>query len=320
MLYLLIGLLVACQGTVVEGETAVSPTEEPAPTPMPEPTSEPHAPFRIIAYVTPNIVLDTIPYDQLTHINYAFLLPNADGTFKRLVNSWKLDQIVRDAHEADVKVLISVGGWGWDAEFEAMAANTTTRAAFVENLSEVVAKHKLDGADVDWEYPKAGESADNYLALMEELREVMPDKLLTTAVVSHGANGDGVPFETFALFDFVNVMTYDGPDHGSMAQFNLGLDYWRERGLPPEKTVMGIPFYARPSEAHFRKIVDANPNAAQSDTTDWQGSTIHYNGIPTVQEKTRLAQEQAGGIMFWTLDYDALGDASLVKAINTAIE
>lgn len=282
-------------------------------------TPIPAAPFRVVAYLTPAIVPETIPYDKLTHINYAFLLPNPDGTFQPLANGWKLKQIVAAAHAADVAVLISVGGWGWEREFEVMASSIATRSAFVDNLAAVVAEYGLDGADVDWEYPQPGESAQNYLALLTELRERMPDKLLTTAVVSHGANGDGVPSESFALFDFVNVMTYDGPDHGTMTQFQTGLDYWSQRGLPPEKTVMGIPFYARPSETSYRKLVEANPAAAQTDTLDWQGTPNLYNGIPTVQAKTRLAQSQAGGVMFWTLDHDTPGELSLLTAINQAI-
>lgn len=298
-------------------EPTAAPTQEPEPTMIPTPTPPP---FRVVAYLTPAIVPDTIAYDKLTHINYAFLLPNADGTFQPLANGWKLKQIVTDAHAANVQVLISVGGWGWEKEFEAMAADSATRAAFVDNLSNLVAEYDLDGADVDWEYPLPGESAQNYLALLAALRERMPQKLLTTAVVSHGANGDGIPSESFALFDFINVMTYDGPDHGTMAQFQLGLDYWSQRGLPPEKTVMGIPFYTRPSETTYRALVEANPEAAQSDTLDWQGTPNLYNGIPTVQAKTKLAQAAAGGVMFWTLDYDAAGDLSLLTAIDQAIQ
>lgn len=316
LLVLFASVLFACRQEAAE--TAVSPSPIP-PTAMPEPSVTPEsAPFRVIAYVTPNIVADAIPYDKLTHINYAFLLPNPDGTFKPIVNGWKLKQIVADANKTNVEVLISVGGWGWEKEFEAMAANPTTRTAFVENLNAFVAEYDLDGADVDWEYPQVGQSADNYLALMQEIREAMPDKVLTTAVVSHGANGDGVPTASFAIFDFVNIMTYDGPDHGTMGQFQLGLDYWRERGLPSEKIVMGIPFYARPSGTPYQKLVEANPEAANNDAIEWQSTAQTYNGIPTVQTKTELARQEAGGVMFWTLDYDALGDLSLLNAINQA--
>ena len=123
---------------------------------------------------------------------------------------------------------------------------------------------------------------------------MLPDKLLTTAVVSYGATGEGVLTETFELFDFVNVMTYDGPDHGTMEQFENGLAYWQGRGLPPEKTVMGVPFYARPNEAIYRRLVEVDPQNAYLDSTEFNGAIVYYNGIPTIQTKTRLAMERAG--------------------------
>jgi len=44
--------------------------------------------FRVIAYVTNSAVASVIPYDKLTHINFAFLLPNEDGSFQELLNTW----------------------------------------------------------------------------------------------------------------------------------------------------------------------------------------------------------------------------------------
>lgn len=302
-------LLAACQND--GGETAVLPPTE---TPMNE---EP--PFRVIAYATSSVVPELIPYDKLTHLNYAFLIPNADGSFAPMANRWKLAQIVADAHEAGVQVLISVGGWGWEKEFAALAADPASRAAFVQNLTAFVEEFNLDGADVDWEYPQPGEQAEHFVALIGDLRRAMPDKLLTTAVVAYGANGEGVLNETFPLFDFINVMTYDGPDHASLTQFQAGLAYWQGRGLPPEKMVMGLPFYSRPSEALYRRIVEADPAAAYADAIEWNGVTNIYNGIPTVQAKTRLALEQAGGIMFWTLEHDAQGELSLLRAIDAVV-
>ena len=132
-------------------------------------TDTEQAPFRIIGYVTHAVVAETIPYEEITHINYSFLIPNADGTFEMLPNGWKLKKIVETAHQNDVQVLISVGGWGWDAEFEEMAANPTTRAVFVAELEKFVDEYQLDGADIDWEYPDVGASAANFLKLIEEL-------------------------------------------------------------------------------------------------------------------------------------------------------
>jgi GH18 family chitinase len=219
-----------------------------------------------------------------------------------------------------VKVLISVGGWGWDEQFETMAANPESRTAFVQNLKAFVDQFQLDGADIDWEYPDPGPSSQNFLMLIAELREAMPDKLLTTAVVAYGDEyGLGIPAETFALFDFVNVMTYAGKDHGSMEQFNQGLEYWSGRGLPKEKIVIGVPFYSVPGEVSFAKLIQDDPAAAQLDTFEYIGAVQSYNGIPTIQSKTRIAMEMAGGIMFWALDHDLPGEYSLVDAIYQTV-
>jgi len=303
-------LVTSCsaQATPVN-EPSQEPVLMPTETPVPEPE-----PFRIVAYATDGIIESLIPYDKLTHINYSFLTPKDDGTFNLINNGWKLKLITENAHKHNVKVLISVGGWGWDQQFETVAADPSLRSAFVQSLKAFVDEYQLDGADIDWEYPDAGQSAQNFLAMMTELRAAMPDKLFTTAVVSYGENGMGILPETFELFDFVNVMTYDGPDHGSMEQFERGLSFWSERGLSKEKIVMGIPFYGDPNLA-YNKIVQEDPAAAQMDTFEYAGATYHYNGIPTVEAKTHMAMEKASGIMFWTLNFDTQDEYSLVNAI-----
>jgi hypothetical protein len=58
-----------------------------------------------------------------------------------------------------------------------------------------------------------------------------------------------------------------------------------------------------------------NPAPTPVDTFDYYGSQENYNGIPTIQAKTRLAMKKTGGIMFWALDHDAQGEFSLVSAI-----
>lgn len=277
-------------------------------------------PFRIIAYATDGVIETLIPYDRLTHINYSFLTPNADGTFNPIVNGWKLKKIVETGHARGVQVLISVGGWGWDAQFEELAADPESRSAFVQNLKAFVDEYQLDGADIDWEYPDPGPSSQNFLALIQELRAAMPDKLLTTAVVAYGDEyGMGVPAETLELFDFVNVMTYAGHDHGTMEQFTKGLEYWSERGLPKDKIVIGVPFYSEPGGISFAKLTKNDPASAQVDSFDYIGAQQNYNGIPTIQEKTRIAMEESGGIMFWALDHDAQGEFSLVEAIYQVV-
>lgn len=300
-------LLISCSPM----QTPPTPTPQATLTPTPEPER-----FRIIAYATEAMIPEIIPYDKLTHINYSFLIPNADGTFVKLTNAWKLKKIVETARSQNVKVSIAVGGWGWDEQFEQMAASAESRSVFVKNLKSFVDEYQLDGVDMDWEYPDPGQSSLNYVALMTELRAALPDKLISTAVISYGDNtGLGIPDESFDLVDYVNVMTYDGSDHGTMEQFNKGLQYWLGRGVAKEKLNIGVPFYARPGPVTYAKLVETDPAAAQTDTFDYFGTLQNYNGIPTIKKKTELAMQNAGGIMFWELSLDAQGELSLVNAI-----
>ena len=288
--------------------------------PNPAPLVPEDRTFRIVAFATDAIVAESIPYNQLTHINYSFLIPNTDGSFAPLNNGWKLEKIVESAHGKNVKVNIAVGGWGWDAQFEQMASDPESRQSFITNLTAIVNEYQLDGVDIDWEYPDPGVSSDNFLALMKLLREALPDQLISTAVIAYGdEHGLGILREAFLLMDQANVMTYDGDGHGSMAQFQAGLKYWIARGLPKEKINMGVPLYSRPDEVPYFKLIQFDLAAAQMDAFAYYGVTQNYNGIPTIQFKTRLAMQDAGGIMFWALDHDAQGEYSLVNAIHEEV-
>jgi len=278
--------------------------------------------FRIVAYATEAIPEDRIPYAKLTEINYSFLLPNSDGTFRAIRNPAKLSNIVHTAHSRKVAVNISVGGWGLDPEFEAMAAHSATRSAFVSNAVAFVREFNLDGLDLDWEYPDPGQSSDNFLALVRELRAALPGKRLSTAVVSYGDRiASGIPTASFAEFDCIYVMTYDGRDHATMGQFESGLKYWTDRGVTREKLIIGVPFYGRALQdpqktLTYAKLLEIDKAAANRDKLDVDGLTYVYNGIPTIEKKTRIAMDSAGGIMFWVLNADAPGEFSLLSAIH----
>jgi chitinase len=301
-----------------------SPSLAPSATPSPSlaPTATPSgSPFRVVGYVTDAAVPEVIPYDKLTAINFAFLIPNADGSFQPLENAWKLQTIVALAHARGVRVLISVGGWGWDKQFEALAADPATRSLFVAGLVQIVDQYQLDGVDIDWEYPARGDSSDAFLALMRELRQAFPPpKILSAAVAALGQNADGIPTASFSLMDYANLMVYDGdgPNHSSLQFARDALDYWlASRSLPQDKAVLGVPFYARPNGVPYYKIVASDPAAAQVDTFDYGGTLVNYNGIQTMQQKTLLARMRASGIMIWTLEDDSTdASTSLLTAID----
>lgn len=279
----------------------------------------PPPPFRIIGYAPEwDSVVAEIQFDKLTHINYAFLLPKSDGSFDSLAQPEKLKALVAEAHAHGVKVLISIGGWGTDEQFETLASDPEKSGVFVQEALLFANEYNLDGLDIDWEYPDPGSSAQHYLALMTELREGLPPgKLLTSAVVSKGSLAEGIPAEVFAVVDFLNLMVYDASqtDHSPYSLAEEALDYWGARGLPHEKTVLGVPFYGRPVGVAYHDLVEADPAAAQRDESEFNGQKIFYNGIPTIQRKTELALQRASGIMIWELAHDTSGETSLLSAI-----
>ncbi|KZN68070.1 glycosyl hydrolase family 18 protein [Pseudoalteromonas luteoviolacea] len=257
-----------------------------------------------------------IQFDKLTHINYSFLLPNADGSLQPLENLAKMQQLVSAAQAAGVKVGIAVGGWngGDDSAFETFASSAQGRATFIRNLMAFVEQYQLDGVDMDWEYPDPGSSANNYALLMNELSVELKakGKFLTAAVVALGYTGGGVLESVFNDVDFLNLMAYDA-NNGDHANYQYALDsiaYWQGRGLSKEKTVLGVPFYSRPTWQAYRALIAQDAANACRDTD----GTSYYNGIPTIRAKTQLALDTAGGIMNWELSHDTSGPASLLTA------
>jgi chitinase len=270
-----------------------------------------------------------IEWDRLTHVNYAFVLPTKAGAVVAFHGLAGLDKLVRAGHAHHVPVSIAVGGWndGNDKAFEFIARRPALRATFVRNLMAFVKRHDLDGVDIDWEYPDPGESAQGYLALLRELRAQLgpAGKLLTTAIVGNGENAAGIPDEAFAEVDFANIMAYDADEadaaepikyvHHSPYEFaEVCLRFWRKRGLPKEKAILGVPFYGKSPGTPYRKLVARDATAPSKD----QLGTIYYNGVATMKRKTALARAEGGGIMIWELTEDTHDDTSLLRAIDEA--
>ncbi len=284
--------------------------------------------------------LDRIQYDVLTHINYAFAIPTADGGLLSLDNPDLARTIIAQAHANGVKVSIAVGGWSYNGtELEntfVQATNTDAKIqAFTNAIMNMVNEYGFDGVDMDWEHPRTGQpSQTQYEKLMLSLSSALKQKgkLLTSAVLS-GVSADGVVYwdsaahtnAVLGCVDWINVMAYDGGDGERHSSYNFAVNcglYWRDtRGMPAEKVVLGVPFYGRPSWASYDAILQANPNAYNTDTSMVNGVQAYYNGIPTIQSKTTWAKQNLGGIMIWELSQDTLDRSkSLLTAIGEAAE
>lgn len=255
-----------------------------------------------------------IQYDKLTHIIYAFIRPTASGGLTAVEQPAKLQSIVSQAHAQGVKVMIAVGGWSDlnNADFESMASTPSGRQNFADNLLALCNQYNLDGVDMDWEYPREGNTPQDYLAMMQVLGQTMRANglLLTAAVAAHGYYADGILDGVFAEVDFLNLMAYDGGSGSTHSPYSYAvtaLDYWLGRGLPAHKAILGVPFYTRPSWKSYATLVSegADPYA---DTHNGD----YYNGITTIQQKTDLAETRgAGGVMIWEISQDITNNVSL---------
>ena len=297
--------------------TAVAPTVSPSPTPLVR-----TQPFKVVGYVTPAANIDAIDFSLLTHINYSFLIPRANGTTRPFGAPNHLRKVVTQAKIHDVKVLIAVGGWGWDKEFETLAADPAIRAKLAQRVAEFCATYQLDGIDIDWEYPNAGASAAHFAALALDLRSALPaGALVTAAVLADATDADGISTDAVGHLDFINLMAYDGPrtNHSSYAMAERSITTWLARGIHPDKLVLGVPFYARPGGAAYRTLLANDPATASGDRILFKGVEQNYNGPATIRRKTELALQLAGGIMIWELSQDARGSDALMRVIGETV-
>ena len=282
--------------------------------------------FKVVGYY-PSWTADGLDYvncDVLTHVCYAFAIPKADGTLRPLENPDTARALIKKAHKKGVLVLLSVGGWSYndvplEGVFMEATATKAKRKKLADSIVAMCEKYGFDGADMDWEHPRAdGTSKKQYEALMLSLSKRLhkKDKLLTAAVLS-GATADGNIYYDAAAHtdavleavDFINVMAYDGGEGERHSSYQFAKDcgkYWKKtRGLPAEKVVLGVPFYARPGWADYGTLVESVPGAHKKDHVTYNGTEVWYNGTKTIAKKTKYARENLGGIMIWDLTKDS---------------
>jgi chitinase len=52
---------------------------------------------------------------------------------------------VKDAHAAGVKVLVSLGGWGWDKQFTALVSNPDAEKRYITSVMSIIEAFDYDG-------------------------------------------------------------------------------------------------------------------------------------------------------------------------------
>lgn len=237
----------------------------------------------VIAYVLKrNDVIQPgeIAARKLTRINYAFALIK-DG---KIVNGYANDDqnlsalVALNKDNPDLKVLISVGGWSGSGTFSDTALTQESRHVFIDSVIDFLERNRLDGLDVDWEYPGVtgagnkfrAEDKQNYTLLLQELRERFTEQekklgrplLLTIAAGALDEFLDHTEMSKVqAYVDTVNLMSYDyyvpgadsltghnaplftSPADPKKTSADASVRAFENAGVPASKIVLGVPFY-----------------------------------------------------------------------------
>jgi len=294
----------------------------------------PDTDFKVVGYLSGGSfdVIDDLELEKLTHLNLAFGNPDKDG---KLVFSRNADikPVVEKGHAAGLKVYVSLAGGGRpDTTIWKSVLQPKNMPNFVKHLLDYVKENNLDGIDVDIEGNLLPYIGNTYTPFVLELRDALhaKGKGITCALGATYLH-EAVTQEALEAYDFINVMVYDktgvwrpediGP-HSPFSYVEEAVLFWtQERDIPPDRIILGLPFYGfdfTPPARYisFREIIRENVMYAYQDSVDLR----HYNGIPMIVRKTNLAKKSLGGVMIWEISYDTLNsDLSLLRAVDQTI-
>jgi chitinase len=107
---------------------------------------------------------DDIDVNICTHINYAFMGINEDGSLRLDGSDSMLKRLGGlKSKNPDLKLILSVGGWNeGSTPFSNVAADADKKANMADSTLWYLQTYNFDGLDIDWEYPgqRGGTPAD----------------------------------------------------------------------------------------------------------------------------------------------------------------
>ena len=351
-------------GSCTKPENNVTPPPPPGPSENTETNTDPPGP------VDPPVVTPTDGYiivgyayadsgplpdpNLLTHINFSFAKINDDfeTLYIRDKKQTRLRQIVGlKSQNPDLKVMLSVGGWG-AGNFSEMAASETHRKNFCQNCLKMVQDFNLDGIDLDWEYPTSSSagisssSADtrNFTLLLKDLREALGDgKLITMASEASAHYIDWS--SALQYLDFVNIMSYDmgkPPYHNAAlypsSKTKMSCDEAVAKhyaaGVPYDKMTLGMAFFGRVDreiltgdELDYNEIINLtgytkcwDPQAMVPFLTTASGTMVlSYDDETSISLKADYVKEKGLlGAMYWDIEADD-ANWTLGKAVASTL-
>ena len=235
------------------------------------------------------------------------------------------------------KVNICIDFYPKDTSKHGLPANET---ALVQSIKQLIADDdRVDGIDIDWEYPTSAYEWKVYGDMLVEARKMLDasgkDKYISLALTAGSVT---LTQEHIDAVDFVQMMAYDRFDimDGNHSSFRSGayssMRYFVNIGFKPSQLVLGIPLYGRPTSwdtvwtnygygdtqgkdpytywDNIQWLYYDGTNLDGSIKYDNEFMQVWVNGAALIADKTAYVIEQGfAGVMLWRESTDYAWDA-----------
>ena len=310
---------------------------------------------------------------MLTHINYAFAeLYMVDGVYQgfkvqgKLARFESIANLKKDHPELKICLSFTHGVSNSDnkqgGSFSGLCKSVDNMKRFADDCLAYLQKYNLDGIDLDWEFPGLSWSGaacdpscdvDNYVLLVKQLRETLgSDYTISYAgyCTDKVSVTDGWRYVDIKgmdpYVDYVNIMTYDldeAPHHHSALKdsraykdCDRAVRAYLDKGVSPDKLVLGIPFYGRhswsqsPTAITYKKILQLDRRqfrrnqwdaVASCPFVETMGGVFYcgYDNPRSIALKGEWVRKQGmRGLMYWEYDQDD-DQGTLRRAIWNAV-
>lgn len=252
--------------------TPVTPTPAPAPTPTPTPVPPPPTPqpvgsYQVGVYINGsppagwNANLATIAYAAFAELDTGPGKPGTEISNYSTVATICNALVAKKASNPNLKCLLAVGGWTVD--FSDGISTSARRYKLAANLQWIMQTHKLDGIDVDFEYPEPSEKAAFTEFIIALRTQLGPNAIITAAVPGSSYYNTRYDFKAISNYlNYLNIMTYDfhygnwphhhtnlykGGTYGTVMSGDTMITNLLNLGVPASKLLLGCAFYGASS-------------------------------------------------------------------------